>query len=291
MSYVFLVSPKHKDLILRAIEILSSLGAPISDDVQFKYMRYPSFTLFGSCVKNYLKSNRYSIHLNSRIAYDDDFINTVIHELLHTIDNTGYSSHKGNWAKWADIVSNNTIYQIKRCGDAKLEYVEMPVIETKKCYCPLCGEGIDVATKCIKDHKSSYICKKHFKSLYDMLPDSSIKDLSLSGRTEFICKKLESGLSFEEVLDIIPYASLDDTKKLVKYSLHNFEIRIVHHKLYQYTRDKTLLKELAEEYCSGVYDHIITDLNHRFDFEGLFALTSYWIKVTNRSNEVFGKYF
>ncbi len=293
MGYEYQVNDHHKELINKAVTILNDLGAPISTSVLFKYMRESARYCYGICGSEKLKpkyDHDYVITLNKRIIYDDDFINTVIHELLHTIYDKKQSSHKGEWEKWAQIVSTKTKYQIRRVWEIPMDLPPLPVVETTTCYCPLCNKKYDnIPIKCISNHKTHFFCKECNKELYDVLPDSIIRDKTTKERSCYIKQRIDEGMSWDEILDVLPYASKEDTRRIVKYAVRNFDICLVDLKLYEYVRkDKVFLKEMATDYCNGVYDNLITDKNYVF-FEGLWALTDHWDDVTKHTKILLGE--
>lgn len=89
----------------------------------------------------HLKKGNYDIvFINKNIVSSDKIINTTIHELLHTIPNDGFKPHSGNWKKYADIVSLNTLYKITVTYNSNdLDYKK--IYSTEFCFCPICGKG------------------------------------------------------------------------------------------------------------------------------------------------------
>ncbi|MBO4327512.1 MAG: hypothetical protein J5950_09605 [Clostridia bacterium] len=281
MSYGYSVSDHHKELINQAIKILNDLNAPISRNVLFRYMKEGSYSTYGMCFdeKNSKKNEYdYKVTLNSHLINDEDFINTVVHELLHTIDNGGVSSHKGDWAKWARIVSNNTKYHITRIGNKRLN------LPYAVCFCPLCNNRYDdIPLKSISNHKSSYFCPKCIKPLYDVLPDSEIKEKSPEERSFIIKQKLEVGISWNELFELLSFANKEDTRDLIRYAIRNFDVFLVTTYLFPYVRgDKAFMANLAKDYCNGVYDDIITG-PRGFFLESFWALTDYYIEISKHT--------
>ena len=102
---------EKKDILLYAINILDELNIPISHSIEFKYTNATG--IFGSCIKLNNKETDYRIILSKPLLKtEDDYINTTIHELLHTINFS--DGHKGQWKYYANIVNKNTKYYISR---------------------------------------------------------------------------------------------------------------------------------------------------------------------------------
>lgn len=101
------LSTEFIELIKKGIDVCNDLNIPISKNILFKLCT-------GSTRLGYtFKKDKYDIvFINKNIESSDEIINTTIHELLHTIPNDGFKPHSGNWKKYADIVSTNTLYKI-----------------------------------------------------------------------------------------------------------------------------------------------------------------------------------
>ena len=95
-----------------------------------------------------LGGNCHSINISSRLLQDDvsddGAKNTIIHELLHTVE--GCDNHGLNWQREAEKVNRTYNYKIKRCNSAEEKGV--PEIEVTprtvkhKFVCERCGQII-----------------------------------------------------------------------------------------------------------------------------------------------------
>ena len=104
-NYACYVSQYHKKLIKKALDVCNLLKVPISVGYTFKYKpRHIKSIAFCDIDTN-------TIFIDARLS-ERDFIETIIHELLHTIDNKNFSSHKGIWKKWANVITQNSEYFI-----------------------------------------------------------------------------------------------------------------------------------------------------------------------------------
>lgn len=98
---------------------------------------------WGYCRK--LPDGRYEIQISDRLLFDDvddtSTKNTIIHELLHTVE--GCLCHTGKWKKLAERVNRAySQYNIKRTSTAEEKGIdEKPIIPTYKytVKCPQCG--------------------------------------------------------------------------------------------------------------------------------------------------------
>ena len=285
--YKYNISHDHQLLVERALSILEQLNAPITDSAIFIYCH--GLSRFGWCAKD--KEYQFKIAVNENIR-DDIFINTAIHELLHTIPNDNYSPHKGNWKYWANIVSNNTPYKMTVCDDiSKINYKKK--IDTTPrviCECPICHTKSEIKKTKIHNLQSQYFCGECHKILYSVLPDSPLKNMSIIERKAFIGLALKKFLSLDEIFNYVIYADLEDTRKLARYCLNNYpHNNKVHFKLCEYgCIDKVLKQELAKEYINGDWDNYIHSQEERLNFEGLFSLTKWYMPAVEHGYKVFG---
>lgn len=285
--YFFTTNEKYNELIKEGIEICNKLSIPISDSVIFKLST--GRTHFGYCILD--KEYKYKIFINKNIVSNEKIINTVIHELLHTIPNEGFKPHKGNWEKYAKIVSDNTKYKITVSDKAELiNYSAGKPKPVKRCFCPICGEIFESPINKIYLGRSYYYCKYHLKYYYEEYPNSPLKDMKDFEREEFVEKAFNEEYQIEEYVGFLPYTSILLTRKIIKFILNKFEFSYWNiHMIAPYIRiDKTLLEELAKEWCQGVYVNKIKSDKERISFEGIFSLTKWWIEVTEYSNKRFG---
>lgn len=129
----------------KAMDVVESLGIETGFIVDVK-LNYRAKNRFGQCRKNNL-DNTYSLNFNHLIFSDesdeDEVMNTLIHEILHTCE--GGMTHKGEWKRLANIVNANTKYNITRCTSYASFGIEKPKKEKKHNYvfvCEDCGQVI-----------------------------------------------------------------------------------------------------------------------------------------------------
>ena len=128
-----------------ALEVVHDLGIETGNIVEVK-LNYRAKNRFGQCRKNNV-NNTYSLNFNHLIFSDesneDEVMNTLIHEILHTCE--GGMTHKGEWKRLADYVTANTRYNITRCANYASFGIEKPKKEKKHNYvfvCEDCGQVI-----------------------------------------------------------------------------------------------------------------------------------------------------
>ena len=122
-DYIYNVSEYHQKLIKESIDICNSLNVPVADAIKFEYMK-------GGCCAGLCYVDTKTICIAKWLP-ERDFIETVIHELLHTIDNKSYSSHRGIWKRWANYISENSDYFINDRYEAErfLPYPPNPMLQ------------------------------------------------------------------------------------------------------------------------------------------------------------------
>lgn len=155
------------------IQELESLNIPIANDINFR-IRQDRLSNFATCRRydNWLSGiYDFEIEINKSLIemYLDEIIDekvikgTIIHELLHTIDDC--MNHKKKWKYYANIVNNAYGYNIKRCTN----YREMGLTDTNlidtlkntryKLECKECKRIISRNRMCnIIRYYDNYIC-------------------------------------------------------------------------------------------------------------------------------------
>ena len=284
MSYTFdkKIEQKHIELINKAIDVCNSLNAPIAKNVYFKYCigcsRYGWCRFDGDLMK-------YVIAINKYIIEDNEFIRTTIHELLHTINNYDYSPHKGEWKRWAEIISNNSKYKITVTSTKKLKKEAYSIVDKREnepktiCYCPFCRRKYYVKTKSIYKHKSTYYCNYCKKDLYDELPDSILKEMSNNERNLYLERRIISkDISKEELFDFLNYTDKSMTRNLIRYYISYLPIELKDSLkgISKYVYEEDFKNELAMNYIRGCYDDYIKTEHQFFVFDEFFPLTQYW---------------
>ena len=116
-NYKFMMKKHHEDLIWECVELLQKLNIRFSKSIRFGYL-VDNISKLGLCVATYYRSKGFFIiRINEAINNDKTFIETAIHELLHTItDSDGELlclNHRGPWKEVAEFVSKNTPFEIK----------------------------------------------------------------------------------------------------------------------------------------------------------------------------------
>ena len=118
----------------------------------------------------------YKISISSRLLQDDvevyGAVNTIIHELLHTVK--GCNNHGKEWQRMADKVNRAYGYNIKRCSSAEEKGVPdievMPNAVKHKFVCEGCGQVITRTkeSKFTKNYQNYHCgrCKGKFTKVF-----------------------------------------------------------------------------------------------------------------------------
>lgn len=106
---------------------------------------------------------------------DDEIINTLIHEILHTFKDT--DGHKGKWKIYADEISKNTKYKITRLADSSNIVIDYRYQITCKS-CGLIKNNHRLSKKKINQYKDKKIecpkCKYNEFTIKDLKKDIMI---------------------------------------------------------------------------------------------------------------------
>lgn len=172
-KYFFDLDQRFAALIKECILTLKTLGVPISNSIYFGFnggYSYFGRTYFKPRVKKCAGYDFY-VTVNKFLINDADIVNTVAHELLHTVK--GGMNHRGAWRKYADIVNKLTEYKITVYGKSKLQtaaYKRKKAFSIKEydpetmdvVYCPKCGNRLCLRKGLKKTilGKSAYLCAK-----------------------------------------------------------------------------------------------------------------------------------
>lgn len=113
-NYLFNVNENIKRLITDCLQELAALDIPVATSIFFREAK--GRTYYGTCYQG-RRTKRYSdydfvISVNRYLTTEKAFKETIIHELLHTIDFK--SGHKGKWKAYADYVNSRTDYNVTR---------------------------------------------------------------------------------------------------------------------------------------------------------------------------------
>jgi hypothetical protein len=213
---------------------------------------------------------------------------------LHTIDNEGYTIHRGNWKKWAYIVSSNTKYKITVTDNKKLDTTKIKKRKStynvcKDLTCPMCKhvQTFTFQKELILD--LGFIinsCKKCQKPYYLNLPDSILKDKTKYERHEYFKTLDLKNVSFKELQELLPYLDENDTIELLSTFVQNNEFPSVFNSQYKrllfaYGRaSKNILSMLCDLYCNAKLGDTLTNKMSQFEFEFIFARTEFYHIVT-----------
>ena len=235
--YNYNVSPYHRRLIEKAIAVCKDLRVPIADSVTFNYCHGKGY------IGQYLNETKI-IEIDDRLI-EKQFIETAIHELLHTIDNKKYSPHNGPWKKWAKHISDNSDYSIA------VRYYgwfnNLTVLQNKK------------LQEKSKNERHCFI--------QDYLQNGTLSLEILSSFFPLANKK-----DTRELVDtvLLNYPFNFDILSLVEDSVRS---------------DKELARQIVENYCSGRYEKTISTYESRVLFDSMFSLTDYYMSVYEYSNK------
>jgi hypothetical protein len=113
-NYRFNVNENIKRLITDCLQELAALDVPVATSIYFR--EATGRTYYGTCYQG-RRTKRYAdydfvISVNRYLTTEKAFKETIIHELLHTIDFK--SGHKGKWKAYADYVNSRTDYHVTR---------------------------------------------------------------------------------------------------------------------------------------------------------------------------------
>ena len=154
----------------KCYEQLSLLG--YKDELnkkQYQFQFMDSLSVLGRC-RNH-GGNRYTIYLNKHhvdISEEKDILNTVMHELIHSLDNC--MCHTGRWKSVANIVNRAYGYNITRTesdDEAYNAYYTATKLQRAKyeIKCNCCGatamyQRKSKAVTDISQHRGTYYCNK-----------------------------------------------------------------------------------------------------------------------------------
>ncbi len=189
-----------------------------------------------------------TIYIDERLS-EKDFIETAIHELLHTIDNKSYSAHRGIWKKWANFISQNSDYFINDNYGA----------ETVAIYPP----------NTVLPQMTRRSRHQHIKNYLEA------KQLSLDTLTSFIpyADKSDTRDIIETILLNFP---INLEREWQIYLILESTIR----------KDPILFDKLSCEYCKERFSKTIKTPESRYIFDFIFANTDNYIMVSAHTNEI-----
>ena len=173
-----------------AVNVVENLGIEIGDIVDVK-LNYRAKNRFGQCRRNNVLDT-YELNFNYLIfdddANDDAVMNVLIHEILHTCKDC--MTHKDEWKRLANIVNENTKYNITRCNSYENFGIEKPIKEKKHNYvfvCEDCGQIFirERASKFTKNYHN-YRCGKCHGELRFDAENSNYQILTSNPRFSYV---------------------------------------------------------------------------------------------------------
>ena len=236
-SYNHNVSPYHRKLIEKAIFICNKLNVPISDSLTLGYCHGCSYV--GQC-----RNDTKTIVIDDRLQ-ERAFIETTIHELLHTIDNKKSTPHNGSWKKWAKYISDNTDYYVTAQSFGALSIIQT-IPQNKE----MQEKTDNKRHKCIKEYL--HMGQFSLETLLSYLPLANKSD------TREIIKTVLQNFKFDLIL-----------AQFVKDPIR---------------ADKHLMDQVVQNYCAGKYENTILTPESRVAFDSLFVSTDKYITVSAHTN-------
>ena len=174
-AYSFKTSQHYKDKIYECIDKLNALGIPISNRIAFKTTT--GFSKFGFCKRTPKDLLDFTIAINKWFEDDLALEETIMHELVHTVD--GCYNHGAKFHDIADMINEAYNLNITVIGNYKLNEKayknkgsKRKVFEVKDfdentmmiMYCPTCKQEFAIRKTAIKrGHR--WVCKKCRKVL------------------------------------------------------------------------------------------------------------------------------
>lgn len=263
--YRYEVSKNDIKLVKASIKILEDLKAPISKKITFGYTG--SKSLYGYC-RN--RGDRYYVMFHPDFVNNHYKINTIIHEILHTIDNGWDTPHRGEWARWAEIVSNSSPYKIKTHGEfheLKCDNINIPTNDIKKgtlikkVYCPCCGKAYDIPLR-----GRDYWCPKCIKPLFKTLQNDELGRLSVKERQNEISTRI-SNLSIETAPKLLLYANKNNTEKIIINLMAQYPLNEDLKKLIEPHITTSVRHKLNKLCKNGVYNKFMTGVSMLINYE------------------------
>ncbi len=100
---------KFKNIIQNGYEMVNKLWK-INQDIEFDSCKGKSIN--GRCIQ--VSKNSYKIKINKDLVKDEDVLEVVIHELLHSFPEVYIQGHKGDWKERANIIKQIYNINVKR---------------------------------------------------------------------------------------------------------------------------------------------------------------------------------
>ncbi len=175
MAYIFKTNTRYTNLINECINELNALHIDISDSILFK--TNTGFSRFGFCKKTPKGVTKYVIAINKWFIEDIAIKETIMHELVHTVD--GCYNHGKKFHDLAYLISETYNSNISVIGNYKLDerayknkgskrrVFEADNFDPKTMvmmYCPSCKRQFAIKKNAIKINMR-WVCKKCNKRL------------------------------------------------------------------------------------------------------------------------------
>lgn len=308
-NYYFDVSDNIKKLIIECLDELKALNVPIPISVYFR--EGGGTNIYGLCYegKYYKKYSNWDfvISINKYLTTNKDLKETIIHELLHTLDLN--MTHTGEWKFWANYVNQNTNYNITRTSNFVLKentFYGQKYYETYDknnvitLFCPICKDSFQTrkSTHIYKTGASDYYCRKCNINYYKNVPDSPIKNYTDAQKLDFIDSILFNESNFEQsiILNVLPYLNQALRNKLIlKLFLNKTELFLSPKTKWDIvypilnTCDRKTKTSIADMYINNQVDRLKYMTEREFiEFSALFSLTKdftriqdHWVSLGN----------
>ena len=245
--FSFDVNDKILVEIKMVLECIMSSNVPISKSIHFK--ECSGSRNAGWCKK---EDNGFIVAINRNIVFEKDIKETIVHEILHTID--GCFGHNKKWKYYAFLCSKQLGIEIQTKGAVFMLGGNDNHVERS------------IKIKDIKPNKQIYYLKDLLQNDLNYL---------LSNINQICC-----------------YLSQDNRDYLFLYLRENapqiwFDIKYA--KIakcldcFASTKAKHIL---ANNYLGGKYDYIITDYKQWVYFSNIWSLTKDYIKCGNRYTKI-----
>ena len=302
-KYYFDVNENLKTLILECLDELQKLGFVVDGSIYFREGKGKS--CYGTCGRgewsNKYKKWDFVISVNKYLFDKNDIKETIIHELLHTVDIT----HGRKWKELADFINKNTSYKIERCSDRKLlpeAYAEKIIDKNDmiELTCPVCGDNILVKNNIVISNSgsSNYYCKKCNINYYKNIPDSPVKNYTPKQKEEFVENLCLNNIIDENfVLNTLPYLNQQLRNKLVLSLFKNNTELFLSEKSKQIfiypvlnTCEKQVKDKIAKMFINDEVQRLTNMTEEEFIcFSGLFSLTKNYLLVQAHWNQICNK--
>lgn len=240
--YSFNIDNNLSKKVKKLIRALKQLNVPLSKNILF--VECKGLSKAGWCKKSN-KNYDFVIAINKLIVFEKDFIETLAHELLHTIPNC--FNHNKIWKKWADLCLKKLGIEIQISGKVYLSSNQSSLIP-------------------INQQLSN---DKQFSTLSNMLKNNI--DYLFKNTKEICCHLNQNNRDYL-------FLYLRKKHPLMFCSLDkSYYTKVIDE--YASSKAKHML---ALEYLSGSFDYLNLNFKQWVYFSGVWALTKDFIDCENR---------